>query len=88
MSSTTKPMVIVLRRRMFCARLSGWKPSEVIAARTLASVTGRTESGAFRLRETVPTETPAVLATSLIVADLRAPLRIVSVKLPLPHRGL
>jgi len=59
---------MVLRRRMFCARKSGWNPSDWIASLTLPKVLGRTVSGAFRVRETVPTETPEALATSRIVA--------------------
>ena len=72
MSSTTRPTVIVVRRRMVCARASGWKPSDLIAARTLPSVSGRTVSGALRLRETVPTETPERRATSRMVVALPA----------------
>src|SRR4051812_39723096 len=68
MSSMTKPTVMVLRRRMFWARESGWKPSDWIAARTLPRVPGRTVSGALRLRETVPTDTPETRATSRMVA--------------------
>ena len=73
MSSMTNPTVMVFRRRMFCARESGWKPSDWMAARTLPSVPGLTVSGAFRLRETVPTETPETRATSRIVAALSVP---------------
>ena len=64
-----KPMVSVFRRRMFWARASGWKPSSWMAARTFSRVTARTVSGALRLRETVPTETPEAAATSLMVTD-------------------
>jgi hypothetical protein len=53
---------------MFCARESGWNPSAWIAARTFPRVAGRTESGVFTLRETVPTDTPDNRATSRIVA--------------------
>jgi len=49
-----------------------------MAARTLPKVSGLTESGALRLRETVPTETPERRATSRIVVVLppksRSPL--------------
>jgi hypothetical protein len=41
-----------------------------MAVRTFSSVAGRTVSGAFRLRETVPTETPEAEATSRMVTDL------------------
>ncbi|MER8460037.1 hypothetical protein NKH24_28860 [Mesorhizobium sp. M1300] len=68
MSSMTKPTVMVFRRRMFWARESGWKPSDWIAARTFPNVSGLTVSGAFKLRETVPTDTPETRATSRIVA--------------------
>ena len=41
-----------------------------MTARTFSSVTGRTVDGALIVRETVPTETPATSATSLIVIGL------------------
>ncbi len=40
------------------------KPSSSIAARTRSSVGGATRSGRFSAFETVPSETPARLATS------------------------
>ena len=67
MSLMMKPTVIVVRRRMFWARGSGWKPMRSITARTFSSVTGRTVAGALSARETVPTETPAASATSRMV---------------------
>src|SRR6516162_7716321 len=73
MSLLMKPTARVLRRRMPWARGSGLKPRRSIAAWTFSRVARRTVSGAFRERETVPTETPAARATSRIVAGL-APL--------------
>ena len=67
MSLMMKPTVIVVRRRMFWARGSGWKPIRSITTRTFSSVTGRTVAGALSARETVPTETPAASATSRMV---------------------
>src|SRR5260370_40821544 len=68
MAWAANPTVTVLRLRMLCARLSGWKANSSIAARAFPSVAARTESGVFRLLETVPTETPDRRATSRIVA--------------------
>src|SRR5258707_14400382 len=76
MSLLMKPTAIVLRRRMPWARGSGLKPRVAMAAWTFSRVARRTVPGAFRERETVPTETPAVRATSRIVAGLAAPLDI------------
>src|SRR6516162_6173924 len=73
MSLLMKPTARVLRRRMPWARGSGLKPRRSIAAWTFSRVARRTVSGAFRERETVPTDTPAARATSRIVAGL-APL--------------
>ena len=70
MSLMMKPTIIVVRRRMFCARGSGWKPIRSMTARTFSSVTGRTVAGALSARETVPTETPAATATSRMVTVL------------------
>src|SRR5258708_278724 len=76
MSLLMKPTAMVLRRRMPWARGSGLKPRVAMAAWTFSRVARRTVAGALSERETVPTETPAVRATSRIVAGLAAPLDI------------
>ncbi len=51
----------------------GTQPSAAIASRTRSRVASATRSGRFTTFETVPTDTPACSATSLIVIPARSP---------------
>src|SRR5689334_4846424 len=56
------------------AEALGTNPSSAMADSTRARVAGRTESGRFRTLETVPSDTPALAATSLMLTDaIRTP---------------
>src|SRR5262249_4646228 len=55
------------------AEAFGTKPSRAIAASTRARVAGRTEDGWLSTLETVPTDTPARKATSLMLTDVMRP---------------
>ena len=61
---TTRPTVRVLPEARALAMLLREKPSSAIAARTFSRVPSDTRSGWFRTWDTVPTETPALAATS------------------------
>ena len=66
-SRTTRPMVRLRPARSWRADSFLTKPSALIAAFTRSRVGWATMSGRFSTLETVPTDTPACAATSLML---------------------
>ena len=73
MSRTTMPTVRLLPTRSWWAALLRTKPVLSIASSTRERVGGETVAGLFNTLDTVPTETCASLATSLIVTRPSGP---------------
>src|SRR5487761_402514 len=69
-SSTTTPIVRLRPARSWRADSLRTNPSALIAACTRARVSSETMSGRLRTLETVPTDTPACAATSLMLTGL------------------
>ena len=67
-SGTTSPMTRLRPARRLRADALGTKPISSITFCTFRSVRGANISGRFIALETVPKETPAAFATSLILA--------------------
>ena len=67
MSGTISPTSVACPARSVAAELFGTQPSVAIASRTRTRVESVTRSGRFTTLETVPTDTPARSATSLMV---------------------
>ena len=67
MSGTISPTSVARPARSVAAEPFGTQPSSSIASRTRSRVSSATRSGRLTTFETVPTETPARSATSLIV---------------------
>ena len=71
-SSTTSPIVRLRPARSWRADSLRMKPSSLMAARTRLRVGSATTSGRFSTLETVPRETPARAATSLMLTGVSA----------------
>ena len=72
MSITTMPTDRLRPARSCRADSLRTQPSLSIACRTRSWVAGETRSGELSTFETVPTETPARVATSFMLTELRA----------------
>ena len=63
----TTPRVRLVPRLRLWAATSGWKPSSAMTSLTMRFLASVTDGCPLTTRETVPTDTPAFLATSRIV---------------------
>ena len=73
MSGTSRPRVLVRRERKERATASGTYPNSLTACWTLARVAGLTCLAPLMTRDTVTGDTPARLATSLMVGNADSP---------------